>query len=95
MKQLIARIDDDLHAKVKAKAAAEGRSVNDLVTGLLEAAVQEDESPREWHRRMVAEGKAVAFEPDSPAPGRQQLAALMRGTGTAVSEALDWTRGER
>ncbi|MFF5987777.1 toxin-antitoxin system HicB family antitoxin [Prauserella flavalba] len=95
MKQLITRIDDELHAKVKAKAAAEGRSVNDLVAGLLEAAVREDESPQEWHRRMVAEGKAIAFEPEVPPPGRKQLAELMRGTGTAVSEALDWTRGER
>lgn len=94
MKQLITRIDDDLHAKVKAKAAAEGRSVNDLVTGLLEAAVQQDETREEWHRRMIAEGKLIAFEPEGPVPSREELAERSRGWGTAVSEALDWTRGE-
>jgi antitoxin FitA len=32
MRQLIARIDDDLHRRLKERAAREGRSLNDLVT---------------------------------------------------------------
>jgi hypothetical protein len=44
--------------------------------------------------RLVAEGKLLAFEPEAPAPGLDEIEALSRGWGTAVSEALDWTRGE-
>lgn len=30
--KLITRVDDELHARLKAKAEAEGRSMNDLIT---------------------------------------------------------------
>lgn len=36
MRQLITRLDDDLHARLKARAQAEGRSVNALVVEALE-----------------------------------------------------------
>ena len=42
MKQLIARIDDNLHARLKARAAAEGRTLNALVAEALEAAAASD-----------------------------------------------------
>lgn len=57
-------------------------------------AVWRTETPREWHRRLLREGKIVAFEPDGPVPSREELERLSRGSGTAVSEALDRTRGE-
>jgi len=38
VKQLIARIDDDLHARIEAQAADEGRTVNEVVVGALERA---------------------------------------------------------
>lgn len=91
---MIIRIDDELHARVKAKAAAEDRSVNELVTGLLEAAVERNETQQEWHERMIAEGKLVSFEPERKPPGRDELERRSRGWGTAVSEALEWTRGD-
>lgn len=43
---------------------------------------------------LAAEGKLLAFEPEGPAPGLDEIEELSRGWGTAVSEALDWTRGE-
>ncbi|MFG1646072.1 toxin-antitoxin system HicB family antitoxin [Amycolatopsis sp. NPDC049252] len=94
MKQLITRIDDELHARLKARAEAEGRSMNDLVTEALQGVVAQAESPLERRERLVAEGKLLAFEPEGEAPGHDKLEELSRGWGTAVSEALDWTRGE-
>src|SRR5579884_3129290 len=39
VRQLITRLDDDLHARLRERAAAEGRSVNALVVEILAAAV--------------------------------------------------------
>ncbi|MEV6640170.1 toxin-antitoxin system HicB family antitoxin [Amycolatopsis sp. NPDC051371] len=94
MKQLITRIDDELHARLKARAEAEGRSMNDLVTEALRGVVAKTETRAEWKRRLIAEGKLMTFEPEGEAPGHDELERLSRGWGTAVSEALDWTRGE-
>jgi antitoxin FitA len=94
VKQLISRIDDELHALLKARAAAEGRSLNDLVAASLWAVVRQTETPRQRKERLLAEGKLVSFQPDGEAPGHDELEKRSRGWGTAVSEALDWTRGE-
>jgi plasmid stability protein len=91
---LITRIDDELHARLKARAEAEGRSMNDLVTEALRGVVAKTETRAEWKRRLIAEGKVITFEPEGEAPGHDELEELSRGWGTAVSEALDWTRGE-
>ena len=48
----------------------------------------------ERRNRLVAEGKLLAFEPEGLAPSLDEIEELSRGWGTAVSEALDWTRGE-
>jgi predicted HicB family RNase H-like nuclease len=42
VKQLITRIDDDLHRRLKERAAEQDRSLNDLVSSVLAAAVQDD-----------------------------------------------------
>ncbi len=68
--------------------------MNDLVTEALRGVVAKTESRAEWKERLIAEGKLIAFEPDGEAPGHDQLEERSRGWGTAVSEALDWTRGE-
>jgi hypothetical protein len=47
-----------------------------------------------WRNRLVAEGKLITFEPEGPAPSLDEIEELSRGWGTAVSEALDWTRGK-
>jgi plasmid stability protein len=91
---MITRLDDELHARVKARAEAEGRSVNEFVTEILRTAVEETESRQERKQRLLAEGKLVAFEPDGPVPTREQLDEVLRGSGTSVSEALNWSRGE-
>ncbi len=94
MKQLITRIDDELHARLKARAEAEGRSMNDLVTEALRVVVARTESRAEWKERLIAEGRIVHVEPSGRVPSLDEIEDLSRGWGTAVSEALDWTRGE-
>ncbi|UOZ07642.1 toxin-antitoxin system HicB family antitoxin [Amycolatopsis sp. WQ 127309] len=90
MKQLITRIDDELHARLKARAEAEGRSMNDLVTEALRVVVAQGESPLERRDRLIAEGKLLAFEPEGEAPGHDKLEELSRGWGP-----IRWNRGER
>ncbi|MEV6874802.1 toxin-antitoxin system HicB family antitoxin [Amycolatopsis sp. NPDC051128] len=94
MKQLITRIDDELHARLKARAEAEGRSMNDLVTEALRGVVAKTETRTEWKRRLIAEGKVVHVEPPARVPTLDEIEDLSEGWGTAVSEALDWTRGK-
>ncbi len=96
MKQLIARIDDRLHARLKERARLEGRSLNALVTEALEGAAPEL-SPREAFReRLRAAG--VLYEPPAPptpALSRDEAIARTRGAGRAVLDALEADRGPR
>jgi plasmid stability protein len=91
---LITRIDDELHARLKARAEAEGRSMNDLVTEALQGIVRQTETPRQRKDRLLAEGKLVYVEPPAKVATLDEIEELSSGWGTAVSEALDWTRGE-
>ncbi|WP_338078576.1 toxin-antitoxin system HicB family antitoxin [Amycolatopsis suaedae] len=91
---MITRLDDELHAQVKAKAEDLGRSVNEFVVELLRAAVGQEESPQERKARLIAEGKLLSFEPVGQTMSRDEFDELARGSGTAVSDALNEARGE-
>ncbi|MGH2769249.1 MAG: FitA-like ribbon-helix-helix domain-containing protein, partial [Actinomycetota bacterium] len=45
MRQLITRVDEDLHRRLKERAAVERRSVNALVTELLTRALSGTDEP--------------------------------------------------
>jgi antitoxin FitA len=95
MRQLITRIDDGLHARLKERAAAEGRSVNALVTEVLEHAVAPQPARRTLRERLRAEGRLyVPPQPKGPVPSRDGVIEMLRGSGTAVSEALRADRDE-
>lgn len=96
MRQLITRIDDSLHARLKARARDEGLSMNTLVTGILEEAVPE-ESPRErLRRRLRAEGRLVEIEVPANPPSLEEVREMLRGdAGRAVLEALEEDRAKR
>ena len=96
MRQLITRIDDALHARLKARARDERRSVNALVTELLESAVPE-ENPRErLRRRLRAEGRLVEIDVHESTVSREDAIELLRGdAGRAVLEALAEDRARR
>ena len=95
MRQLITRIDDLLHARLKERARAERRSVNALVTELLEAGVGVEDRRRALRERLRAEGRLV--EPPRPENvlTLDEVLALGEGSGTAVSEALEADRAGR
>lgn len=103
MKQILTRVDDELHARLKRRAEAEGRSMNDLVTRALEQAVDEGASPRERLRARAA-ALGMLAEPSGPvsAPSelsreesRQRLIDQLRGAGDAILEGLEWSRGPK
>jgi plasmid stability protein len=81
-------------ARLKARAEAEGRSMNDLVTEALREVVAQTESRADWQERLILEGKIVHVEPPARVPTLDEIEELSQGWGTSVSEALDWTRGE-
>lgn len=97
MKQLIARIDDRLHARLKERARLEGRSLNALVTEALEEAAPEL-SPRERFReRLRAAGRLYEPPPPTePVLSRDEVLELTRGdAGRAILEALEADRASR
>ncbi len=93
MRQLITRIDDALHARLKQRARDQGRSVNALVTDILEEAVP-DVTPRErLRRRLRAEGRLREFPVPDDAPSIEEVREMLRGdAGKAFLEAIEEDR---
>ena len=96
MRQLITRINDDLHRRLKERARDQGRSVNSLVTAILEEAVP-DESPREQLRRRLKErGMLVELNAPEPTLTGEEVREMLRGdAGRVVLEALEEDRADR
>ena len=86
MRQLITRLDDDLLARLKRRAAAEGRSVNALVNDILRSQV----APRSPRAELRARGREQIVRPPRPArrPSLESLRRAAKGSGSAVSQAL-------
>jgi len=96
MRQLITRIDDDLHRRLKERAHDQRRSVNALVTQILEEAVP-GETPRERLRRRLKErGMLVELDVPEPTLTRAEVREMLRGeAGKAFLEALEEGRADR
>jgi hypothetical protein len=89
MRQLIARIDDDLHTRLKERAGSERRSLNSLVSELLEEGVAKDDAHAQLRKRADALGLLyVPPRPKRTPPSRDAVIAGTRGAGPAVSDAL-------
>lgn len=99
MRQLITRLDDDLHERLKALAVAEGRSVNSVVVGLITELVSRQDGAIDAKERLRrrAEAAGLLVLPREPADvlSRDDAIALTRGLGTAASEALAAERASR
>ena len=94
MRQLIARIDEDLHRRLKERATREGRSLNDLITEVLAAAV--DDEGASFRRRLARSGLHVL--PPAPSVPDQRVDPELPddpGAGAAVLEALRAERDAR
>ncbi|RLK60753.1 toxin-antitoxin system HicB family antitoxin [Actinokineospora cianjurensis] len=95
MKQLITRVDDGLHARLKARAAGTNRSVNDLVVEALVAVLDGGENRRAVRERARAAGLLVVPEVTGPVDTRDEVIAATRDSGDAISSALDEERSAR
>jgi plasmid stability protein len=95
VRQLITRIDEDLHRRLKRRAAAEGRSVNAMVNELLQGAALKDHERHLVRARLRALGRLVTLPRPRRALSRDAAVALTRGVGTAASEALTAERRRR
>ena len=88
VRQLLARIDDDLHRRLKRRAAAEGRSLNAMVNEILRDAVARQNGPDLLRARLIALGRLADVPRPRKALSRNAAIALTRGAGDAVSRAL-------
>jgi plasmid stability protein len=95
MKQMITRLDDELHARIKAQADAEGRSVNELVVQVLSRALGNASSRDGVRERARATGRLVVPEPPAETVSRDEAIRSTRGLGNAVSTALEEERSWR
>ena len=89
------RIDDDLHAKLKRRAAQEGLSVNALVNEILAREVAAGDRRATLRMRARATGRLVLPQKTTRTPSRQEIESGTRGAGRAVSEALAAERAAR
>jgi plasmid stability protein len=92
---MITRLDDELHALLKERAAAANRSVNDLVIEYLAAALDVKTTRRAVRDRARATGRLVTPEQPVQTEPRESVVARTRGAGTAASSALDMERNAR
>jgi plasmid stability protein len=85
VKQLILRVSDDLHRRIAARAAREGKSVNAWANGLLDATVDADLETFSRQERLRAKAAALGMLVEIDAPpadeeerrlGRAALAEL-------------------
>jgi plasmid stability protein len=88
VRQLITRIDEDLHRRLKRRAAAQGRSVNAMVSDLLRAAVDTRDERDVVRGRLQALGRLATIPRPRKSISRDAAIALTRGAGTAASQAL-------
>jgi plasmid stability protein len=92
VRQLIARIDDELHRRLKQRASEQDRSLNDLVTSILEAAVDDDGNGALLRQRIDRSGLRVLPPAPAHARPRDEVIQHQQGSGRAVSEALEAER---
>ncbi|RCG23415.1 hypothetical protein DQ384_34225 [Sphaerisporangium album] len=101
MKQLLLRVDDQLHARLRERAQRENRSINAIANDILAVAATVDpESPRDRLRsRAAALGMLAVRSPRAPATeaaspsGRKpvdmdHIARLTAGWGPQLDEIL-------
>lgn len=88
MRQLITRIDEDLHRRLKRRAATEGRSVNAMVSELLRRAVNAPDEREMVRARLRALGRLANIPRPHKPLSRDAAIALTRGAGTAASQSL-------
>lgn len=91
MKQLLLRVPDEIHRRLTARAARDGRSVNAVATAILDAAADADQGDRRDRLRARAAtlGIVRAAPARSVSPARRRrIVASTRGTGAILDRLL-------
>lgn len=92
VKQILLRVPEELHRRLVARAASEGRSLNVLATEILDAAAEADSGERQARVRAAAAAagtlRATAARPMSPARRRRVIAST-HGLGAQLDRLLD------
>lgn len=99
MKQLLLRVDDELHARLAHQAATRGMSVNAMANSILDASIGDRELSRKdrLNLRLMAIGEIGAARtrrPELVAPDDSALESL-RGSGPIADELMRAERGDR
>ena len=95
MRQLITRIDDELHSRLKARARTEGTSVNTLVTQAIEESLATPADRRSALRRRLRSLDLLAdVVPPTEPLDRAEVIESLRGCGT-VTDLIEAERAER
>ena len=98
MKQLLLRVPDDVHRRLAARAARDGRSVNSVATEILDAAVDADEGDRRARLRATAAATGLLRSlPAKPvtAARRRRIIASTKGTGPILDRLVAEERDRR
>lgn len=95
MRQLVTRINDQLHQQLKDRAARERRSVNTLVTEFLAKALASQDERSRLALRLSAEDRRVLPPVPRRVPSRDAAISSTRGAGTVASDALAAERASR
>src|SRR5882672_11341976 len=96
MKQLLLRVPDDVHRRLAARAAREGRSVNALANEVLDLAADADLGDRRARLRAKAAAAGSLGSVEAPLVSPERRAAIVgatRGLGpmadTLIAEERD------
>lgn len=98
MRQLLLRVPDDLHARLAARAAREGTSVNRLASDILDAAADADRGDRRAQLRAAAAASGVLAPVGAStmsAERRQRAIDAMAGIGPVLDALLGEDRERR
>ena len=91
MKQLLLRVPDEVHRRLTARAARDGRSVNSVATEILDAAADADEGDRRERLRARAATlgilRATTAKPVTAAQRRRAITST-RGIGPVLDQLL-------
>ncbi|WP_156925756.1 FitA-like ribbon-helix-helix domain-containing protein [Glycomyces arizonensis] len=99
MKQLLLRVDDELHARLSERAKREHRSVNAIANEILSVVREDDRRSLEERVKARAAALGVLATPLRPVEKTEDIDALraraiesMRGAGRILDAVLDEDR---
>jgi hypothetical protein len=101
VKQLLLRVPEDLHRRLAARAAREGRSMNAVAGAILDVATDADiGGPPTTQERLRARARALGMLSEVPAPEmskveRERIIASTQGIGPILDRLIVEDREDR